>query len=99
VDVVRAVGDVVQVGVRAMPGAKRTEIAGVVNGEVRVRLAAPAVDGRANVELIRFLARLLGVRRSAVTIRRGMTSRVKVVEVAGVTVSACRDKLIGQREP
>lgn len=86
----RAVAGGVQVRVRAQPGAKRTEIVGVLDGQIRVRLAAPAIDGKANVELIRFLAQRLRVRRAAVTIRRGATSRIKVVEIAGVDLEACR---------
>jgi uncharacterized protein (TIGR00251 family) len=87
---VREVANGVQLLVRAQPGAKRTEIVGVLDGQVRVRLAAPAVDGKANVELIRFLARTLRIRRADVSIRRGATSRIKVVEIVGVGVESCR---------
>jgi hypothetical protein len=52
---------------------------------LRVRLAAPAVDGKANAELRRFLGELFGVRSSAVTVIRGERSREKSVHIAGVT--------------
>ncbi len=89
----REVANGVQLLVRAQPGAKRTEIVGVLDGQIRVRLAAPAVDGKANIELIRFLARTLRIRRADVSIRRGATSRIKVVEIVGVGVESCRAAL------
>jgi hypothetical protein len=69
--------------VRATPRAGRTEIAGLHAGALRVRLAAPPVDGKANAALVRCLARALGVPRSAVSVVRGGSSRDKTVEVAG----------------
>jgi uncharacterized protein (TIGR00251 family) len=59
-----------------------------------VRLAAPPVEGEANRELTRFLARLLGVPPSAVRVVSGDSSRNKVVEVAGLTVEEAR-RLLG----
>jgi len=93
VDAVRPVIDGVQVLVRVQPAAKRTEIIGVVAGQVRLRLAAPPVDGKANAELIRYLAKMLGVRRAAITIRRGAASRVKLIEISGVSAESCRAAL------
>jgi uncharacterized protein (TIGR00251 family) len=71
--------------VRAVPRASRTEAAGVHGDALRVRLAAPPVDGEANDALTRFLARALGVSRSAVTLAKGASGRSKVVEVVGDT--------------
>lgn len=68
--------------VRAQPGASRSEIAGPYGEALRVRLAAPANDGKANAELVRFLARALGVPPRLVQLVRGHASRDKVVEVA-----------------
>jgi hypothetical protein len=70
--------------VRAVPGASRSEVAEVSPERIRVRVAAAAVDGQANHELLRFLAGLFGVRRSAVTLVRGQRSRDKLVRIAGV---------------
>lgn len=50
---------------------------------LKVKVAAPAVDNKANAALIEFLSAALGVPRSAITIRHGATSRRKVVEVSG----------------
>jgi len=67
------------------PGAKRTEVAGT-HGEgtqmrLKVRLAAPPVDGKANAELSRFLADVFGVPLRNVTLLRGESSRAKVVRI------------------
>ena len=70
--------------VKVTPGAARSEIAGVVEGVLHVKIAAPPERGRANRELIDFLSRTLGVGRSAVAIVRGQTARRKIIEVAGM---------------
>jgi hypothetical protein len=69
--------------IRAQPRASRTEIAGEYGGALKIRLAAPPVDGGANRELVRFLAKAVGVPRSAVTVVSGESSRNKVVEIEG----------------
>ncbi len=74
--------DGVTIAIHVQPGAKRTELAGLYGDCVKVRLASPPVDGKANTCLIEFLARRLGVKRSQVTITRGMRSRRKTVFVA-----------------
>jgi uncharacterized protein (TIGR00251 family) len=64
------------------PGAKRTGVGGAYGDALKVRLAAPPVDGKANAELVRFLAEAFGVPRRNVTIVRGEASRDKTVRVA-----------------
>jgi len=71
-----------------MPGARRSEIVGVADGRLRVRLAAPAVDGRANRELCRFIGARLGVPPRAVELAQGETARRKLVRVTGVDPEA-----------
>ena len=63
------------------PGAKKTEIAGLHGDALKIRLAAPPVDGKANAALTAFVAERLGVAKSAVTLKSGQTSRRKVLEV------------------
>ena len=75
------------IDVRVIPRAPRTRVDGTRGGAILIRLAAPPVDGAANAELVRFLAELLGVARSAVEIVSGETGRRKVVRVQGVTVA------------
>jgi uncharacterized protein len=71
--------------VRVQPRASRDEIAGVVEGALKIRLCAPAVENRANEALVEFLASLLKTSKSAVRIRSGEQSRNKRVEIFGVT--------------
>ena len=65
------------------PGARKTEIAGQHGDALKIRLAAPPVDGKANEALIKFFADALGLPKSAVTIKSGQTSRHKALEVIG----------------
>jgi len=65
------------------PGAKKTEFAGLHGDALKIRLAAPPVDGKANEALLRFLAEVLDLPKSAVTLKSGQTSRRKVLEVTG----------------
>lgn len=82
--------------VRVQPRASRTEVAGPHGDGVRIRLAAPPVDGAANAELRAFLAKELSVPSSAVRIVRGETSRSKLVEVRGTTPERVR-RLLAER--
>jgi uncharacterized protein len=75
------------------PGAHRSEIAGVADDRLRVRLAAPAREGRANDELVRFLSRELGLRRDDVTVLAGGKSRRKLLHLRGVTLPEARRRL------
>lgn len=68
---------------RVQPGARRTEVVGEHGPTLKVRLAAPANDGKANAELVRFLAERLGVPRGSVEILRGHHGRDKAVRVTG----------------
>lgn len=63
------------------PNARRSEIAGPHGGALKVKIAAPATDNRANVELVEFLSETLAIPKSAITIRHGATSRRKLVEI------------------
>jgi uncharacterized protein len=66
------------------PGAKRTEIAGMHGTRLKIRVAAPASDGRANAALVEFLAERYGVPKRNVSIERGAASRQKKVAITGV---------------
>jgi len=70
--------------VRVVPRASRSEIVGAHDGALRVRIAAPPVDGAANEELVRMLARAFKVSLAAVEITAGQTSKLKQVTVSGV---------------
>ena len=86
-------GDGVTIHVHAQPGAKRTEIAGLYGDSLKLRLASPPVDGKANECLIEYLAQRLGVKKGQVSIIRGVSSRRKTVfvAVAGLRPAALLD--------
>jgi uncharacterized protein (TIGR00251 family) len=83
--------------VRVQPPASRTAITGILGdgaeAALKVALAAPPVEGKANEALIRFFAELLDVPRSAVEIVSGGLSRNKVVRAGGVSVEHVRSRL------
>lgn len=76
----------VRVSVHVQPRAARSEIVGEHGDAVKVRLAAPPVEGAANDELCRFIAKTVGVPASRVAVVSGAGSRQKVIEIAGVDV-------------
>ena len=73
----------VVLALHVQPGASRTEYAGLHDDAHKIRLAAPAVDGRANEALVEFLARAFGVRKRDVEIVSGASARRKIVRVSG----------------
>jgi hypothetical protein len=78
-------GDGVVLMLHVQPGAKRSEVAGIhgegVAARLKIRLAAPPVEGKANAELLRFLAAAFGVPQRAVLLLRGDSSRQKTVQI------------------
>jgi len=94
-EAISAVAGGVRISVLVQPRAGRTAIAGLHDGRIRIRLAAPPVDGAANDALVRFLAKRLGVSRGAVALVAGQRSRRKTVTVAGVDVSRAAERLDG----
>jgi uncharacterized protein (TIGR00251 family) len=75
---------VLTIRLRVTPNGRRSEVLDTTGDRLRIRLAAPAVDGKANNELIRVVAELFGVRRSAVRIVSGQRAREKTVTIHGV---------------
>jgi uncharacterized protein len=72
--------------VRVQPRAPKSAVAGELDGVLKIRLAAPPVEGRANEELIRLLAELFDAPRQRIAILSGQTSKNKVVSVSGISV-------------
>jgi uncharacterized protein (TIGR00251 family) len=83
----------VRIPVRAQPRASRSEIVGEHDGALKIRLAAPPVDGEANRELIRFLARVLRVPQSAIEVAGGASGKNKLVDITGVTLESVQRTL------
>lgn len=79
--------------VRVQPRASKDEIAGVMQGALKIRLRTPPIENRANGALIEFLSELLKTPKSAVRILSGEHARVKRVEIRGVTQQQILDLL------
>jgi len=79
----RVDGDKIRLEIKAIPGASKTEFAGVKDGRLRVRLAAAPEDGKANAELINFLSKTFDCSKRDLRIVAGEKSRLKVIEVPG----------------
>ena len=87
----------VSFAVKLHPRAKKNAITGELSDALKLSLTAPASDGRANQACIEFLANLLKVPRSSVTIASGQTSRRKVIRVAGLAAEEVRKALFSSQ--
>ena len=67
--------------VRVQPGAKKNELIGVYNDRLKLKIAAPAVDNKANKALVDYIAKLLGLRKSQVTLAAGTANRDKTLAI------------------
>ncbi len=86
-------GDALILTLHIQPAAKKTEVFGVHGDGLKIRLAAPPVDGKANAALIKFIAARLGVSKNSVTLIGGETVRAKRLRVVGVNATVVRDQL------
>jgi uncharacterized protein len=68
--------------IHTQPGARKNEVAGIHGDALKIRVAAPPVEGRANAALAAFIAKALGVPRKSVTVVKGESSRRKTVLVS-----------------
>jgi hypothetical protein len=75
----------VHLTVKVVPGSSRTEITGIYDGMLKIKVAAPPEKGKANKALLEFLAKQLGIRKNALRITSGQTSAVKQVWLEGTT--------------
>ncbi|WP_455245663.1 DUF167 domain-containing protein [Petrachloros mirabilis] len=84
--------------VHVQPKASRTECVGVHGDALKIRVAAPPVDGAANEELIRFLAQEFSIARSAIHLQSGANGRRKRIRLQGVTAEQVAACLIEKRK-
>ena len=85
--------DGVVLTVKAVPRAAKSEIAGVDDEWLRVRIKAPPVDGKANEAIVKFFAALFSLPKGAVSIISGDTARLKRVKISGMTAEKARNAL------
>jgi uncharacterized protein (TIGR00251 family) len=74
----------VKINVQVSPNARHNEVVGFESDMLKVKVAAPPLQGKANKELIKFLSQTLKVSRGSITIERGLTSRNKIIAIAGL---------------
>jgi len=86
-------GDALLVAVRVQPRSSRTELAGMMGSELKIKVTAPPVDSAANEALVLFVAETLHLPRRAVTLIRGQTSRHKILRLDGITAEAASARL------
>ena len=79
--------------IKAIPNAPRTEIAGWLGDTLKIKVHAPALEGRANESLCAFLAEKLGLPKRAVTLLQGEKSRQKVVRIEGFNTERLQQTL------
>jgi uncharacterized protein (TIGR00251 family) len=79
--------------IKAVPGASRDAVTGWHGDALKVKVRAPALDGRANDALCAFLADMLALPRRAVTLTHGEKSRQKLIRIAGLTTEVARRRL------
>ena len=83
----------VQLQLHVQPGASRTGMAGLHGDALKIRVAAPPADGRANRELLDYLAECLGVARTRIALVKGENGRRKTVMIQGIDFEAARVRL------
>mgnify|MGYP003130663889 CR=1 FL=1 len=88
----------VTVRIKAVPGAKRDEIAGVLGDRLKVRVSAPPEGGKANKAICALLAKTLGVKKRDVEIISGLTNPEKVARVRGIDEATARRLVLGAGE-
>lgn len=83
----------VLIRVKAVPGAKREQIAGVLGDRLKIKVSAPPEGGKANAAICALIAKALGVKAGAVSVVSGQSNPEKVVRVEGVSVESVREVL------
>jgi uncharacterized protein (TIGR00251 family) len=80
-------------GVKVIPGGSRTALAGEYDGMVRIKLSAAPEKGKANQCLIEYIGKLLGIKKSRISIISGATKPVKKIQILDISVKEVRDGL------
>lgn len=79
--------EAISIAIKVAPRASRSEVVGMHDGALKIRIAAPPVDGAANAEMIKILAKFFGVAKSDISIVSGETSKNKRIKIENLSVS------------
>lgn len=82
-----AVGGGIRLAVQITPNAKRSEVIGLLEDALKIRLQAQPIEGKANEALIRYIADMLDVPKSAVCITHGHTNKRKIIEIKALQLT------------
>ena len=74
------------VSIKAVPNSSKNEICGVLDGALKVKIKAPAVENKANVELVRYFSKLLKIPKNSLELAAGATSKTKILRISGVSI-------------
>ena len=77
---------------KIVPNSSKTAIAGILDGMLKVKIAAVAEKGKANQQLIKFLSKILEVKNNSIKITSGSTNPIKTIEVTGITTEIIYDR-------
>lgn len=83
--------DGILIKIKAVPNSSKNQFCGVLDGALKVKIKAPAVENKANDELIKFLSKSLKIPKSKITIDSGNTSKVKIVYIETCTVEQIKN--------
>ncbi len=84
------------VPVHVQPRAKRTEITGIFNGALKLKVLAPPVDDAANRAVVEFFSRLLGLPKSHIQIVAGLKSRDKLLRITGLSLREFQERALAE---
>lgn len=82
---------ILKIKIHAVPNGKKSEVIGLYDEAIKIRIHAPPVDGAANTELCHYIAKLLGAKKSAVSVTHGQTSKNKTLSVTGFSLEAAQE--------
>lgn len=85
-----------RLSVHIQPNASRNQIVSFENDELKVRIAAPPVEGKANAKLVEYLSDVLDVPKSKITIERGLTGKHKVLSISEINSDQLKNRICSQ---
>jgi uncharacterized protein (TIGR00251 family) len=83
----------IRLKVRVIPNARKNEVVSWTEDEIRLKVKAPAVEGKANAALLEYLAGLMEVPRSKIRLKAGEKARTKIIEIDGPTPDEVRERI------